>query len=351
MPLMQSLRRYLAALLLLAATGTAWAQPSSVPVHSDNFPDPFIVAHAGNYLAYSTNSDGVNLPMLVSRDLVGWTEIRHPETPDKRLDAMPALAPWVKEGRTWAPEVMEIGGRWLLYYTAHHRKKDVQCIGVASAGNPRGPFTDSSAEPLVCQHDLGGTIDAHPFRDADGQLYLYYKNDGNNPAFLKPSQVWAQRLSSDGLHLTGEAAPLIRNDKHWEWRVVEAPAMVRHEDGYTLFFSANHFGWEADQRLSNYGTGYAQCQGPMGPCVDAPENPWLRSFNEPRAGCLSGPGHPAVFNVEGRQFMAFHAWAANSSCRKAADERYLYIAPLHWREGKPVLAPSLRPAPGPGERG
>jgi hypothetical protein len=121
--------------------------------------------------------------------------------------------------------------------------------------------------------------------------------------------------------------------------------MVRHGQGYTLFFSANHFGWEADQRLSNYGTGYAQCRGPMGPCTDAAENPWLRSFNEPRrAGCLSGPGHPAVFSAGGRQFMAFHAWAANSGCRKAADERFLYIAPLMWKDGKPVLAPSLRPA-------
>ena len=54
----------------------------------------------------------------------------------KALDGMPALAPWAKEGRTWAPEVMEIGGRWLLYYTAHHAKKDVQCIGIASADAP-----------------------------------------------------------------------------------------------------------------------------------------------------------------------------------------------------------------------
>ena len=40
----------------------------------------------------------------------------------------------------------------------------------------------------------GGTIDPSAFRDADGALYLYYKNDGNNPAVLKPSQLFVQTL-------------------------------------------------------------------------------------------------------------------------------------------------------------
>ena len=48
--------------------------------------------------------------------------------------------------------------------------------------------------------------------------------------------------------------------------------------------------------------------------------------------------------------MAFHAWAATSGCRKAADERYLYVAPLFWKDGKPQLGPSLRESKVP-ERG
>jgi hypothetical protein len=120
--------------------------------------------------------------------------------------------------------------------------------------------------------------------------------------------------------------------------------MARQGDNYIMFFSANHFGWEADQRLSNYGTGYAACEGPMGPCKDAGENPWLRSYSTPQAGCLSGPGHPAVFQAGGRSFIAFHAWSATSGCRKARDERYLYVAPLRFDAGKPVIGVGLRPA-------
>ena len=333
----------IAAAFLIGLAAAASAEPVHVPLFKQDFADPFVVEHEGQFIAYATNR-GINLPMAASRDLVTWRLVMDPAQPKKQLDGMPQLAGWVKEGRTWAPEVIKAGERWLLYYTAHHRKKDRPCIGAAVAAAPTGPFRDMSAEPLVCQDDLGGTIDAHPFRDSDGQLYLYYKNDGNNPRVLKPSQIWVQRLSADGLQLLGEAVPLVRNDKHWEWRVVEAPAMVRRPDGgYSLFFSANHFGWEADQRYSNYAIGYAQCKGPMGPCTDAPENPILYSYNTRSAGCLSGPGHPGVFNARGRSFIAFHAWAATSGCRKAKDERYLYVAPLSWKDGKPVIGPSLRP--------
>ena len=58
-----------------------------------------------------------------------------------------------------------------------------------------------SEEKLVTA--LGGTIDANSFRDSDGKLYLYYKNDGNRVG--KVSQIWGQRLSDDGLKVVGTA--------------------------------------------------------------------------------------------------------------------------------------------------
>lgn len=350
MPRPISARLVIAAALLACGACTAASAPDTgqafVPVFERDFPDPFVVENDDGFIAYATNSAGINLPMATSRDLVTWRTVEDPDRPGRPLDGMPVLAPWVEEGRTWAPEVMKVGGRWLLYYTAHDRKTDLQCIGVAAAAGPRGPFVDRAERPLICQTDLGGTIDAHPFHDADGQIYLYYKSDGNNPRVLKTSRIWVQRLSPDGLRLVGDAAPLVASDKHWEWRVVEAPAMVRTPEGaYALFFSANHFGWESDQRFSNYAIGYARCRGPMGPCEDAPENPILKSFFTRDAGCLSGPGHPTIFGAGARRYIAFHAWSATSGCRKAADKRYLYVAPLAWEQGKPAIGASLRPEP------
>jgi len=336
MPVTHKLHRFALA-LLAGMSAAALAEPSFIPVYRDNFPDPHVVLHGGEFIAYATN-DGINLPMLVSRDLVNWSQVR--DQAGRRIDGMPVLAPWVQEGRTWAPEVMKVGAKWLLYYTAHSRRRKMQCLGVAAADGPKGPFRDQSTEPLVCQYDQGGTIDANPFRDSDGKLYVYYKSDGN--AVGKTTFIWGQRLSDDGLKVVGAAVPLIQDDAKWEWRLVEAPAMVRSPSGHQLFYSAAFFGWDPNERLSRYATGYANCSGPLGPCKDAPENPILNSFNDRQAGCLSGPGHPGIFQVGARHFMAFHAWAATSGCRKAEDERYLYVAPLFWKDGKPQLSPSLR---------
>jgi beta-xylosidase len=331
------------AALLLALPGAAFAADEArfVPVFKSNFPDPHIIRHGGEYLAYATNA-GVNLPMATSPDLVTWSAVMDPAKPNKRLDGMPVLAPWVKPGFTWAPEVMEVGGRWLLYYTANHRKKDVQCIGLAVADNPRGPFRDSAAEPFVCQFDLGGSIDANPFRDTDGKLYLYYKSDGNRVG--KGTAIWGQRLSDDGRSVGGVPVALLRDDQQWEMKLVEAPAMVRAPTGLQLFYSAAFFGWDEKSRLSPYATGYAACTGPLGPCTDAPENPILYSFTDKQAGCLSGPGHPSIFQVGAHKVIAFHAWSATPGCRKDKDERWLYLAPILWKDGKPQIARSLRPA-------
>ena len=323
---------FLALAALVAAPAGAQDGSAVLPM---NFPDPFVLPVQGRYYAYATNSGGVNVPMAFSTGLQTWSPLAVPGNPDAFHDAMPTLPAWVREGRTWAPEVMRVGANYILYFTAHHRARDQQCIGAAVSRDPRGPFVAQGDGPLVCQHDLGGTIDANPFRDADGQLYLYYKNDGNHPSARTATQLWGQRLSPDGLSLVGEAMPLIRNDAGWEGHLIEAPFMVRHGQSYVLFYSANDYAWQPHQRLSLYATGYATCSGPLGPCTKAPGAPMLASARRPL--CLSGPGHPAIFEANGRQWIAFHAWATRGSCNRGGDARFLHIAPLDWQGDAPAI--------------
>jgi beta-xylosidase len=341
---------FLSVLAALACSASALASdpPPFVPVFSTNFPDPFILPNGAEFLAYATNAEGgrANVQMARSTNLIDWDFVRDGEA---LHDAMPDLPPWAKEGWTWAPEVIRHQDRYLLYFTAKERRSEKQCVGVAEAADPRGPFTSAATEPLVCQRDTGGTIDPAVFRDADGQLFLYYKNDGN--AIGRPTDIFGQRLTPDGLTLTGEPVALLRNDQPWEAHVIESPTMVRQGDSYVMFFSANHFGWEEHQRLSPYAMGFARCQGPMGPCVDNPGNPILYSYNDRQAGCLSGPGHQAVFEAAGRQFIVFHAHGARGGCRRGNLGRYMYIAPLIWRDGAPQVGVSVRPTPPRGERG
>lgn len=331
----------LAAMLFAAGAGATQRQTAAPqfdgPVLRANFPDPFVLPYGDRYLAYATNMHGdrANVPMAFSTDLVNWNLMARGGDPDSFHDALPDLPRWAERGRTWAPEVIQIGDRFVLYFTARHRERQQQCIGAAVASQPRGPFIAQGTAPLVCQHELGGTIDASPFRDADGQLYLYFKNDGNDRSARTATQMWAQRLAADGLSVVGEPTPIARNDAAWEGEIAEAPFMVRRGDRYILFYSANFFGWGERDRLSPYATGYAVCQTPLGPCTDAPANPILVSREQP--SCLSGPGHPAIFEAQGRQYIAFHAWAARRGCRRGEDSRYMHILPLEWSGDVPVI--------------
>lgn len=337
MTIRATLHRFVLGAAALACTAAS-PQASFVPVFTENFPDAFVLPHGAQFIAYSTN-DGPNVPMATSSDLVHWSFVT--DASGRKRDALPALGAWAKTGFTWAPEVLQVGSNYLLYYTASDRRKNAQCVGVAIAADPLGPFVDNSAEPLVCQIKLGGTIDADAFHDADGKLYLYFKNDGNR--VHERTWLWGQQLSPDGLSTVGEPVPLVGDKERWKEAVIEAPSMVRGPAGYTLFYSGGFFGWNPEEGgLSPYGMGYASCAGPLGPCKDSSDNPILHSFNEREAGCISGPGHQSIFDARGRTFISFHAWAATGGCRKAGDARYLYIAPLFWRGGKPVLGPSLR---------
>ncbi|HEV2594722.1 MAG TPA: glycoside hydrolase family 43 protein [Sphingomicrobium sp.] len=332
-------RHFAIAIAASAQVARLQAEPSFVPVFPMNFPDAFILPHGSEFIAYATN-DGPNVPMARSTDLVHWSFVGDPGTGRER-DALPKLGPWAKSGFTWAPEVLQLGQTYVLYYTASSRKYNAQCIGSAVATDPYGPFVDNSPEPLVCQTELGGSIDPDAFRDRDGKLYLYFKNDGNR--VHERTSLWGQPLSSDGLSVTGRPTELLKDNQAWEDRVVEAPTMIRSPNGYELFFSGGFFGWNQQEGgLSHYAIGYANCSGPLGPCAAAPENPILHSFDDRQAGCLSGPGHQSVFEVGSRSFISFHAWAATSGCHKADDKRELYIAPIFWKNGKPVLGQSLR---------
>ena len=90
---------------------------------------------------------------MESTDLQTWK---------KAGDALPTLASWAAPGATWAPAVIHLKHSYLLYYTTTSARSRVQCLSVATAKRPGGPFTDSTTAPLVCQPGLGGSIDPTP---------------------------------------------------------------------------------------------------------------------------------------------------------------------------------------------
>lgn len=296
------------------------------PVFADNFPDPGAILVDGTWHAYGTNNPAANVPVMTSPDLVTWTGAG---------DAMPEVGQWADPGNTWAPEVIAAAGGYLLYYTARSTATDKQCIGVAFSATPGGPFTDESAEPLICQAAEGGSIDASPYLDADGALWLYWKNDGN--ALGQPTYLYGSRLSADGRSLTGKSVRLLENDATWEDHVIEAPQMVRHDDKLYLFYSANAFDKDV------YAVGYAACDAPLGPCRKAAENPILKT-----SPAAAGPGHSFLVSTPGGQtWLLYHAWPPES-IGSVLPGRQLWLDRVDWVDGKPVVrGPTADPQPMP----
>ena len=318
---------------IVSATSTSAPAADSFqnPVLRRNFADPFVLKAGDSYYAYATNASGANVQVAQSSDLVKWQVL---------TDAMPAAGSWTKLGGSliWAPEVLQVGGAYLLYYTARDKVSNKQCVGVAVADKPEGKFRDKNDKPFVCQAQEGGTIDAAPFRDGD-KLYLYYKNDGNCCGIA--TYLYVQEMSPDGLTLVGEPTRLVRNDRAWEGRVVEAPTMWKHDGKYYLFFSGNNYAG------IEYAVGYANCETALGPCEDAPENPILASRMTEKPFVI-GPGHQTIIeDDDGETWLVYHVWEVTSASTRGSS-RFMWIDKLEWKDGKPVVkGPTSGPQPRP----
>jgi len=306
-----------------SAEGSATAAPGEGefvnPVIDANFADPFLLRVGDTYYAYATGNLTYNIQVTTSRDLVTWERIR---------EALPRLPLWQpsSKGLTWAPEVIETDAGFVMHYTGRLVQEGRQCLAVAVAEAPEGPFVDDSREPLLCQLDLGGSIDSTPFRDEDGRLWLVWKNDGNCCGLR--TRFYLQEMTPDGTGLVGEPTDLgVQNDQPWERHVIEAPTLLRYDGTYYLFYSAN------DYNSRNYAVGYATSEVLEGPYVDAEENPILAS-----AGSAAGPGHQSIVaDDDGELWMAYHAWDSKLVGDFVGGRRALWLDELVFEDGRPVV--------------
>jgi beta-xylosidase len=292
------------------------------PVYDGNFADPFVLEVDGSYLAFATNGPTGKIQTMRSNDLVEWEQIG---------DALPQLPEWSTPGKVWAPEVAKhAADRYLLYYTTAHDEFGRQCVSVAVASKPEGPYVDESKAPLICQPDEGGSIDASPFTDADGTRYLYWKNDGN--AIGIDTWIYVQRLTPDGLRLTGDRKRLIKQDLPWEGNLVEAPFMLRTGHNYHLFYSANAYD------KAEYAVGHAACDSAIGPCHKSGD-PILSSTDD-----AAGPGHNMVLEKDGRYWFVYHAWDP-AAVGVDPPGRTMWLSELTWDGDGPVVQPPAAAMP------
>lgn len=299
------------------------------PVLNENVPDPFVLKVGSTYYAYVTNSGGNDVPVYQSKDLVHWSFVGN---------ALAGQPSWARAGLTWAPEVMQFApNRFVLYYTTRDTLSNRQCVGAAVSSSPTGPFTDRSARPIVCQADLGGSIDASPFQDKDGQRYLLWKNDGN--CCNLNTSLYIQKLSADGLKLEGQEKLLLTNGLLWEGAVIEAPTLHFKDGFYYLLYSG------ANYNDDTYAVGYAVSKNLFGPYKKAGD-PFVYT-----KGQVVGPGHQSVVtDGAGKTWLVYHAWTQGAVGDQNGGKRSLRIDPVSFKDGRIIfrgvtLAPQAAPTP------
>lgn len=271
-------------------------------------PDPFVGCFNGRFYLYSTETDHIHLPLLVSDDMQYW---------DALPDAMPLLPEWVEPGQNWAACVIEApGGGYLAYFSARIREARMHGIGIAWAERPEGPFVDVLGHPLV-----EAAIDPEVFRAPDGSLWFYAAGVGHTGGV-----IWGQRLMPDGLGLVGERVPLVWADRPCEHGVVEAPTMVYRGGCFVMLYSSARF------ETPHYAIRYAIGGGPLGPFVKPINNLLLGSYPG-----VDAPGHQAVIRCGDRDVLVYHGWYEGKIGYDAGHYRAVFSSPLWWDGPHPYV--------------
>ena len=322
----------LAVLLAIVATGGVRALAASQsspppdpplysnPVLAGDFPDQTAMRIGPEYWAIATASSGQKSPpILRSPDLVHWTQAGN-------LWTVPPA--WSTGSQLWGPWLVRDGDQYRVYYSA--RKKGGQpCVTVGIASGPLGPYEDHG--PLVCQ--TGASIDPSVVNNADGWPFLVWKQNGG----ARPSSIWTQPLSLDGLRLTGPARKILVGDRNsWEGGLVEGARIIRRHNYLYLFYSGGHCCAPSNCR---YALGVARAHGIYGPWTRAPQNPILKSDRQWKC-----PGHGAVLQTpSGHWWLLYNGYRAHGPPNRG---REMLLDLIHWsRDGWPYIQPGSRPKP------
>jgi arabinan endo-1,5-alpha-L-arabinosidase len=298
------------------------------PVYAGDMPDPSVIWYKGLYYAYGTTgserkADGRIFTLLRSRDLIHWQELGGALMP-------PSDNPRIQY---WAPETTENKGKFYLYYAMGGIEPEKFELRVALSDSPEGPFTDNGQKLMDCESNRF-TIDPFPFRDTDGQWYMFYaRNFTNTPAGVHPGTALEVDRLLDMTRLGGACHNVVRARFDWtlyqahrrmdvygrtfDWHTIEGPCVVKHAGKIYCFYSGSNY------QTDRYGVDYVVASNPLGPYADQSDHPRvLHSI----PGKVRGPGHHSIVpSPDGRsQFIVYHAWDPHMRVRQMCIDKLVW---------------------------
>jgi arabinan endo-1,5-alpha-L-arabinosidase len=288
---------------------------------------------------------GRGVPSYHSKDLVKWER-----GPAVFKTAPEWIAKAVPENRNmvyWAPDIIKLGDRYLLYYSVSSFGKMTSAIGLATNPtlDPDDPAYQWTDQGFVVQTKEGqagqafNAIDPAVFHDSDGSLWLTF---GSYWTGIKLVQLDPQTGKRKALDSTLHS--LAFNES------IEAAYLCRHEDHYYLFVN---WGSCCQGPKSTYNIRIGRSKTISGPYVDKAGTNMLQRggsiFLATTNGPLIGPGHAGTLNAEGKTWFT----SDFEGDLRMNGRATLAIMPLRWNvDGWPeATVNDIKPgAPGDGTK-
>ena len=303
--------------------------------------DPTIVAWKNQYYEYSTDTSIDDQPtsgvqIRQSTDLVHWQYVGQAmsEIPEE-------VVAWTGATGLWAPEVVQVGMQWRMYFAASTFGSRRSVIGLATASQPQGPFTyQGMVVRTDGDRDEMNAIDANVVTTPEGEQWLSYGSffGGIHVLPLAPSGM-AQRKGDHG-KLIAKRPPVINNG------AIEGPFIYYRPETkfYYLFVSYDSLVYSYNIRVgrSRSITGpYLDYRGADLRCesafhADNIGNKLLGSygFSDVDSPTLA-PGHCSVLLDHGQTYLVHHVR------QTAGGPSYGMVRRLMWTEdGWPVCGPN-----------
>ena len=320
------------ALVTLAPLGAGTAQEiialggDVAPVH-----DPVVIKEKGVYYLFCTggrNGQGV-IPIRSSTDMRSW------KAAGFVMESLPAWAtgeiPMARNA--WAPDISFFNGRYHLYYSVSSFGSRNSAIGLTTT-----PTLDPSS-PDYKWTDQGLVIRSYQDKDDWNAIDPNLVLDGD-AAWLTWGSFWGgikmRRIDSATGKLSAADGTLYSlSSRPREPPIggsVEAPFIVRHGGYWYLFVSFDRCCRGAQ---STYNVVVGRANAVTGPYVDKTGKPMTDGGGslviEASGPVWRGPGHPALFSENGKDYLFFHAYFGEGRGRGSA----LQISTLVWEDGWP----------------
>ncbi len=239
---------------------------------------------------------GRGVPSYHSKDLVKWE--RGPAVFKTAPEWIAKIVPENRNMVYWAPDIIKLGDRYLLYYSVSSFGKMTSAIGLATnptldPGDPAYQWTDQGFVVQTKEGQAGeayNAIDPAVFHDRDGSLWLTFGSYWTGIKLIQLDSKTGKRIAPDS-----KMSSLAFNES------IEAAYLCQHEGYYYLFVN---WGSCCQGPKSTYNIRMGRSKTITGPYLDKVGTNLLQRggsiFLATTNGPLIGPGHAGTLNAEGK---------------------------------------------------